>query len=112
MPGEGRLIPNMQEVHDIGPLPRGMYTIGAPYDHPQLGPYTMNLTPDVGVKTFGRSAFRCHGMPKENSGSGSHGCICLPHSARIYIAAAREGKVDSSLGLHEVFKDTRLEVLE
>jgi hypothetical protein len=72
----------------------------------------MNLTPDVGVKTFGRDAFRIHGMSKENSGSSSHGCVCLPHSARIYIAAALAGKVDVGMGLYDSFKDCKLEIQE
>lgn len=112
LPGEGRNIPNMQEVHDIGPLPRGIYTIGAPYDHPKLGPITFDLAPDAGVKLYGRSLFRIHPDGKVNPGTHSHGCICASHSARIYIAAAREGKVDKVLGLHEPFFDNRLEVLE
>jgi hypothetical protein len=72
----------------------------------------MNLTPDVGVKTFGREAFRVHGDAKAAPGTASHGCIVLPHSARIYIAAALAGKVDASMGLYDPFKDCRLEVQE
>lgn len=110
--GEGRNIPSMENVEKIGPLPRGMYTIGEPYHHPVLGPYTMNLTPDVGNKMYNRSAFRIHGDKASAPGTASEGCIVLNHSDRIYVAAAREGKVDSVLKLYEVFKDNRLEVLE
>ncbi len=112
LPGEGRNVPNMESVHDIGPLPKGCYTIGPPYNHPKLGPLTFDLTPDAGVKLYGRALFRIHPDGKVNPGTHSHGCICAPHSARIYIAAAREGKVDKVLGLHEPFFDNRLEVLE
>jgi hypothetical protein len=89
LPGEGRNLPNMQNVSKIGPLPRGIYTIGPAYNHPKLGPCTMDLTPDKGNQMFGRDAMRCHGDSIENPGTASEGCICLPRVARLYISAAR-----------------------
>ncbi|EPR9081487.1 hypothetical protein ACU9CW_002015 [Cronobacter dublinensis] len=33
----GKNAPNLQGTADIGPLPRGKYTIGAPFHHPHTG---------------------------------------------------------------------------
>lgn len=109
---KGKNNPSMQEIHDIGPLPRGCYTIGPMYHHLKLGPMTFDLTPDVGVQQFGRSAFRIHGDSIATPGSASHGCICLGPTARAYINAARQGLVDEQKGLIEPFVDARLEVIE
>lgn len=73
--GEGKNNPAMQAVHDVGPIPEGDYTIGAPYTHPHLGPLTMNLTPDEGNEMEGRSAFRIHADATAHPGEASDGCI-------------------------------------
>lgn len=69
----GRNNPEMQNVIDVGPLPCGDYVIGPAYDHPRLGPVTMNLTPDPANAMFGRDDFRIHGNNPENDAS--LGCI-------------------------------------
>jgi hypothetical protein len=75
--GLGLNNPNMQEVKNVGPLPRGLYRIGPAYNHPHLGPVTMNLEPINGTNTFGRGDFRIHPDSKANFGKylASHGCI-------------------------------------
>ena len=80
---EGRDNPDM--VHDVGrgPIPPGRYRIGAPHVSPHTGPYTMDLDPEAGTDTFGRSAFRIHGNNAANDAS--HGCIILPPDARHAI---------------------------
>ena len=45
--GEGTNDPAMESIANIGPLPRGRYFIGPAYDHPKLGPVTMNLTRQI-----------------------------------------------------------------
>lgn len=81
--GEGKNNPALQQVHDIGPLPRGRYFIGPAYLHPHLGPLTMNLTPQAGTSTFGRDAFRMHG--DNASHDASHGCIVQNHDVRVRV---------------------------
>ncbi len=85
-PTEGRNRPSMQTVPKVGPLPRGRYKIGPAYNHPKLGPITMNLTPQQGNQMYGRSEFRIHGDSIHSPGTASEGCLCLPPAARSYIA--------------------------
>jgi hypothetical protein len=82
---EGINNPDLQNVSNIGPLPRGFYDIGPAYTHPQLGPLVMNLAPDPSNEMFGRSAFRIHGASSEHPEVSSKGCIVLPRYARQHI---------------------------
>lgn len=85
----GKNNPAMQNVHEIGPLPVGIYRIGDAYNHPHLGPLTMNLTPDAANEMFGRSDFRIHGDYIGDLGQlASKGCIVLNHGYRAAIADA------------------------
>lgn len=82
--GPGRNNPSMEAVQNVGPTPRGDYTIGHSYDDPHLGPIVMHLDPKSGTETFGRSLFRIHGNNAANDAS--HGCIILNHDLRLEIA--------------------------
>lgn len=85
--GAGRNNPAEQEVHDIGPIPQGSYTIGPAYDEvPGLGPCVMHLDPIEGTNVFGRTAFRIHGDNARDDAS--HGCVILGPSIRHLIAAS------------------------
>jgi hypothetical protein len=86
--GGGKNNPALQAVHDAGPIPRGVYAIGRPYDHPVLGPYTMTLTPAAETDCCGRGAFRVHGDSIAEPGAASHGCIVVSRAARLAIAAS------------------------
>lgn len=86
----GKNNPDMQDVHGTGPLPVGIYRIGDAYDHPHLGPITMNLTPDPANQMFGRDLFRIHGDSIDNPGFASDGCIVLNHGYRVAIDAAAQ----------------------
>lgn len=77
---EGRNNPSMIGIPNRGPIPFGSFKIGAPYDSPQTGPYTMPLYPDPNDDMYGRSEFRIHGNNAANDAS--HGCIILPPDAR------------------------------
>lgn len=90
--GEGRNNPDMQDVHDVGPIPQGRYQIGAPYDHPQLGPCVMNLDPLPGTNTFGRSAFRIHGNNAANDAS--HGCVIIIPTVRRFIPTTGDDQLE------------------
>lgn len=83
---EGRNNPAMQNVKGVGPLPRGWYTIEKAYDHPHLGPITMDLTPDKTNQMFGRDLFRMHGAAAIHPEMSSDGCIIQYHSVRELVA--------------------------
>ena len=84
--GPGKNNPAMENVPDVGPLPRGKYHIGTAYHHPEIGPLTMNLEPDEANEMFGRGAFRIHGDSLHDPGNASHGCIVQRHDVRLAIA--------------------------
>ncbi len=79
---EGRNNPAMETVVARGPIPRGMWRIGAPYDSQKVGPYSLVLEP-VKHDAHGRSAFRIHGNNKANNAS--NGCIILSRPLREAI---------------------------
>ena len=81
----GKNNPDAQAVPGIGPVPKGMWSIGAPRTSESTGPYTMNLTPMRGTDPLGRSLFRIHGDSVRNPGTASHGCVILPRAVREMI---------------------------
>ena len=94
--GLGKNNADMQEVHDVGPLPRGSYRVG-PWEaqHPDLGPLVAHLEQIEG-ETFGRSGFYFHGpaMDAAKHGQESKGCIVVPHSWRVIVQSkAPEGSI-------------------
>lgn len=74
-----------ERLRNLGPLPCGIYTIGAPYHDSKTGIYTLSLTPDPSSGMFGRSEFKIHGDNPRMNQSASEGCIVLPHYARAAI---------------------------
>ena len=83
--GECKNDPAKQDVHNAGPIPRGIYTIGEPGDTNTHGPYVLHLTPDAGNEMCGRSGFLIHGDSVVNPGTASEGCIILPRKVRERI---------------------------
>ena len=85
--GPGVNNPAMQACADVGPLPQGLYSLGAPIDHPKLGPFAIPLVPHAENTMFGRGGFYIHGDEIAHAGEelASHGCIVLPHDAREAI---------------------------
>ncbi len=84
--GNGLNNPSMQDVEGVGPLPSGLYTIGAPrvpIDH--LGPLAMPLTPSASTVMFGREGFFLHGDNAAGNHSASDGCVIVPHWARAAV---------------------------
>lgn len=90
--GAGRNNAKMQAAVAVGPIPQGKYTIGQGYQSPHLGPVVMNLDPEVGTDTFGRSLFRIHGNNSRNDAS--HGCIILDRPTRDLIAASQDRELE------------------
>lgn len=81
--GEGKNNPELQQVHNIGPVPQGDWTIsGPPENTSEHGPYVLRLTPMPETETFGRTGFLIHGDSKTAPGSASQGCVILPHFVR------------------------------
>ena len=85
---KGKDNPGMQNIHDVGPIPRGFWHIGPAHDDPHTGPITMDLIPYPGTETFGRDLFRIHGDSKSDPGNASHGCIILARDIREKIASS------------------------
>lgn len=86
--GDGKNNPDMQNIHDIGPIPQGFYEIGPPQDTSTHGPHVMALTPADGADTFGRDGFLIHGDSIEHPGAASHGCIILARNLRDEISSS------------------------
>lgn len=93
-------------VPDIGPLPRGFYTIGAPEDSVTHGPYVLKLTPNEGNDMYGRSGFLVHGDSVVNAGkfAASEGCICIGRAARavLWNSGDRDLRVVSGLTIADL----------
>jgi hypothetical protein len=85
-PGEGKNDPAAQDQRNVGPLPVGRYTIGAPMMHPTAGAYTMRLEPHAGNDMHGRAGFLIHGDRADVPGAASHGCIVVSRAVRTVIA--------------------------
>jgi len=78
--GPGKNAPTWQDHHDVGPIPRGRYSIGAPRDLAggPHGPFVLPLTPSPSNQMWGRRGFLIHGDGLgDHAGSASHGCIIL-----------------------------------
>ena len=91
--GAGWNNPAMQDVPDVGPLPVGEYTIGPAYRHPELGPLTMDLTPDPSNEMFGRSLFRMHGRRFVGDVGASKGCIVMDEPVRHAVASGADRRL-------------------
>lgn len=88
--GEGVNNPAMEAVPDEGPIPRGVWVIGHPFDSPRLGPFVMALTPMPATDTYGRGGFFMHGDSVEHPGQecASEGCIIMSRAVREQVNAS------------------------
>jgi hypothetical protein len=86
--GRGRNNQSMENVANVGPIPRGSYRIGTAHHSAHTGPVSMALSPVAATHTFGRSAFRIHG--DNLSHTASHGCVILNRSVRERINASTD----------------------
>jgi hypothetical protein len=104
--GVGLNNPEDEALRNIGPIPCGKYTIGAPrvpVDH--LGPFAMPLTgmsqmqvdpgeagkavfASLAMQMFGRSGFLIHGDSPLMNHTASDGCLIFQRSTRVMIAAS------------------------
>lgn len=74
--------PESESLPNLGPIPRGRYTIGLSF---RVGsdPVTMDLSPALGQKMYGRGGFQIHGPADD-----SHGCIVFDRAIRDAIDAS------------------------
>lgn len=86
--GDGKNNPAMQSVRNIGPIPVGRYTICAPRDTKDHGPFVLSLTPYADNNMCGRAGFLIHGDSISAPGTASHGCIIVPRTAREKVWAS------------------------
>lgn len=89
--GAGRNNPAMQQVHDTGPLPQGLYKVGSwgdaesePSYPAHLGPFIASITQIEG-ETFGRSGFYIHGPGGADPLQSSKGCIEIHRPGRLLV---------------------------
>jgi hypothetical protein len=82
----GKNNPHAQCEKDIGPICRGRYTIGSPFNGPS--PFSLRLTPDPANEMCGRDGFLIHGDSIADPGTASHGCIILARPIREQINAS------------------------
>jgi hypothetical protein len=79
--GQGLNNPDMEHVVAVGPIPRGLWKMGAPYNSGKVGRLAIPLSPE-GHGAHGRSAFLVHGDNTKGNRSASNGCIIAPHPIR------------------------------
>ena len=79
--------PDMEQIQEMGPIPRGTWHIGHPYDSAQVGRYAIPLSP-YGHNAHRRTDFRIHGESNSNAGNASKGCIIVPYEIRQRIIAS------------------------
>ena len=86
--------PALESVHNVGPIPRGMYAIGDFIDHPTVGKFAAPLTPSPENEMFGRGGFYLHGDNPEMNQSASDGCPVAPHSVRVAVAESGDAELE------------------
>lgn len=105
--------PDQQCVVDMGPIPRGLYTIQPAVSDPVLGPVAIRLDPDASNNMCGRSGFFIHGDGVSDPGDASQGCIIMQLTTRQQVngsddkqlqvvrqsALATSGAVSSAMGM-------------
>ena len=88
---EGRNEGTEESTPNVGPIPRGLYSIAPARYSERLGPLVMNLDP-IGHDALGRTNFRIHGDNKTHDAS--HGCIVLGPAIRKTIAESGINKLE------------------
>jgi hypothetical protein len=87
---DGKNKPDMECVQNVGPIPRGYYSIGDPRTNPT--PFTLPLTAEnLNYCTPARSGFLIHG--DNTTGTASHGCIILSKAMRRTISESDDKRL-------------------
>lgn len=107
--GEGENNPAMQNVRDVGPCPRGIYTLAGPECTATLalgqvcpacrgigihkhGPFVLRLIPDPANEMHGRAGMLCHG--DNTNHTASEGCIIMPLWVRKLLAESEDKQLE------------------
>jgi hypothetical protein len=80
--GDSKNNPAAQSLHNEGPIPVGLYTVGIPVNTIMHGPYVLPLTPDTHNLMWGRFGFLMHGDSLVVPGSASEGCVIMSRDVR------------------------------
>ncbi len=83
--------PAAQNQPNVGPLPQGDYSVGAPTR--RRGPLTLPLTPNPANTMYGRSAFLIHGDNPARNRTASEGCIIVDRNCRAGIPTGETVRV-------------------
>ena len=67
--------------------------LGHAYDHERLGPVTMNLIPNEGTNTFGRTLFRIHGGNANGYQNNSTGCPVVGPNGRQQVSESNDNQL-------------------
>lgn len=86
--GEGKNNPEMQAIHNVGPLPCGLYQIGEPKEGTHMGAFALELIPHDSNEMFGRDGFFWHG--DDGKGTASEGCIVSSYALRHMAYAGQD----------------------
>lgn|SRR5215472_2551311 len=94
--GDGVNNSKMEAVHNVGPIPRGRYSIGDAQTVQGRGDFVMALTPCDETNTFGRGGFLIHGdlIAEPGKENASHGCIILNRLTRTALAASSDRELE------------------
>ena len=85
----GKNNPDLEDVRNVGPIPRGLYVIGESYDSDKVGPLAIRLDPHL-HSAHGRTSFLFHGDSISDPGNASRGCIIVSRVVRDCIDRSDE----------------------
>lgn len=85
--GEHRNRPESEALPGLGPIPRGLYSIGDEEESSVTGKVVLRLTP-IGHDAHNRTALEMHGDSREHPGKASHGCIIQQRPQREEVAGS------------------------
>lgn len=80
--------PEAQDIHQVGPIPCGVYEIEPPRDTHTHGPFVLPLKPDPANEMHGRDGFLMHGDSVHAPGTASLGCIIQSRDVRTKVWAS------------------------
>jgi len=91
--GQGYNNPKLEMVHNLGPIPKGVWEIGIWFDDHHLGVCVAALRP-TDQEVYGRGGFFIHGDNKLMNNTASDGCIILSRQLREAIKASNEHYIE------------------
>jgi Tlde1 domain len=85
---------DLEEHSNVGPIPRGNYTVSPFYHDPVKGPMAAHLIAEHPENMFGRYGFMIHGDNGKLDHSASHGCIVISRIVRMFMALSGDTKLE------------------